>query len=111
MFPILPFGKLPTVKTKLLLFLLAPLLILSVRADEIRGVVSVVLPGSITVATHKLGEMAYAVDSKTRVMTEAGQPGTLADLTQGVVVEIRTGTNANQAEEIRIVPPRESEKQ
>jgi hypothetical protein len=101
-----------SVKTKFLLAVLsAAALIASVRAGEVRGVVSVILPGSVTVATDKLGEMAYSVDAHTKVLTEAGKAGTLNDLTQGAVVEIRTGTNANQAAEIRIVPPRESEKQ
>ena len=99
-------------KTKFLLSVLALVaLTVSLHAGEVRGIVSVVLPGSVTVATDKLGEMAYTVSTQTKVLTETGKPGTLDDLAQGTVVKIVTGENANQAVEIQIVPPKPSEKQ
>ena len=105
--------KIPTsVKTKHLLSLLAATATtVSLHAGEVRGIVSVVLPGSVTVATDKLGEMAYEVSAQTKVVTEAGKPGSLDDLKQGTVVKVVTGSNANQAVEIQVVPPRQSEKQ
>lgn len=101
-----------SVKTKFLLSVLAAAIsTVALHAEEVRGVVSVVLPGSVTVATDKLGEMAYGVSAQTKVVTEAGKSGSLEDLSQGTVVEILTGSDPNQAVEIRIVPPKPSEKQ
>jgi hypothetical protein len=100
------------VKTKFLLSVLAAVVsTVSLHAGEVRGVVSVVLPDSVTVATDKLGEMAYAVSAQTKVLSEAGQAGSLKDLSQGTAVEIVTGSDPNQAVEIRIVPPKPSERQ
>lgn len=99
-------------KTKFLLSVLAAAVsTVSLHAGEVRGVVSVVLPGSVTVATDKQGEMAYAVNAQTKVLTEAGKAGSLEDLTQGAVVKILTGENPNQAVEIQIVPPKPAERQ
>jgi hypothetical protein len=100
------------VKAKFLLSLLAAAaFVVTVHAGEVRGVVTVALPGSISVATHKDGEMAYEVNAQTKVLKLDGTAGTLADVTAGVVVKVETGSNANQAVAIQIVPPREDEKQ
>lgn len=99
------------------LFLLAGVLfagmVLAQAGDRgaIRGVVSVVVGGTVTVATDTQGEMSYGLTDKTEVVKLDGKPGSVQDLGAGVVVEITPGSDANVASRIRIVPPRESEKQ
>lgn len=99
-------------KSKFLLSLLAATAFaITVHAGEVRGVVSVVAPTQLTVATHKEGEMAYEISAQTKFIKLDGSAGTLADVTAGVVVTIETGSNANAASVVRIVPPRQDEKQ
>ena len=77
----------------------------------VRGVVSVVAGNTVTVATDSLEEMAYGVNETTGVVKLDGKSGNLQDVAPGVVVEITPGANPNVAARIRIVPPKESEKQ
>jgi len=99
-------------KTKFLLsFLAAIAFAVTLHAGEVRGLVTVVAPTQLTVATHKDGEMAYEVNAQTKFIKLDGTAGTLADVTANVVVEIETGSDANTASVVRIVPPRQDEKQ
>lgn len=99
-------------KPKFILSVLAAAVFaVAVYAGEVRGVVSVVMPTQLTVATHKDGEMAYEIGAQTKFLKLDGSAGVLADVTAGSVVVIETGTNANAAVVVRIVPPKESEKQ
>jgi ABC-type taurine transport system substrate-binding protein len=100
------------VKIKFLLSVLAAAAFaVTAHAGEVRGLVSVVAPTQLTVATHKDGEMAYAINADTKFLKLDGSAGTLADVTAGVVVIVETGSDANTAAVVRIVPPKQDEKQ
>jgi hypothetical protein len=55
--------------------------------------------------------MAYAINADTKFLKLDGSAGTLADVTAGVVVIVETGSDANTAAVVRIVPPKQDEKQ
>lgn len=104
-------------KTKLPLFLLAiAALVLPVHAQstsgqlgaELKGIVSVVMPGSITVSTKNQGEMAYEITPQTEILKEDGTAATLADITAGATVRVGTGRDPNKASRIQILPAKEN---
>ena len=77
-------------KTKLLalFFLVATALALPLQAQDaksVRGVVTTVVGTSVTIASNKEGEMAYATDAKTKILKLDGTAGTLADLCRGEI--------------------------
>jgi len=73
---------------------------------NIRGVVTVMQPTSITIASNKFGEMGYAVGPQTKVVKLDGTSGTLADISAGSSVIVTTGSNSSQAIEVRLVEPK-----
>lgn len=69
-----------------------------------RGIVTTVVGTTVTIASNKAGEMAYATTGETKVLKLDGSAGALPDLLPGMTVKVATGTNANTASEIQIVP-------
>lgn len=87
------------------LFVVAALLPLQAedsKGPEVRGVVTTVVGTTVTVATDKQGEMAYATNGQTKILKLDGTAGKLTDLAPGTLVVI--ATDGNTASEIRIMP-------
>lgn len=103
-------------KTKALSFVLAvlalclPSLNAQNQGKPDRGVVSVIVGTSITIASDKQGEMAYATNKQTKILKLDGSAGKLADVAPGATVLVFTGSDINLATEIQLVKPKVVEK-
>jgi len=91
----------------LLLTLILAAFALMLHAQEpkvVRGIVTTVVNTTVTIASNKDGEMAYATTGETKILKLDGAAGVLADILPGMTVKVATGTSANTASEIAIVP-------
>ncbi len=94
-------------KPFLLLAIILATFTLSLDAQELKmvhGIVTTVVGTTVTIASDKNGEMAYATTGETKVLKLDGAAGALADILPGMTVKVATGTSANTASEIQIVP-------
>lgn len=91
------------------LLLAAAFLSLPLRAQdtvEVRGVVTTVVDNAVTIASDKLGAMAYEVSAQTKVLKADGAVGKMADVAIGTTVKITTGGTPNEAIKIQVVEPK-----